>query len=548
MVTAAIATTEPALARTWSDEQEKILDWFATGTGNKVVRARAGTGKTSVIIEGVRRMPEAKVLLAAFNKSIANELTARVGGDPRIEAKTLHGLGFAYVRRNWKVRIDEEGLRARQLAQAGMLTVVDRPCPENAIRLVRDLHSKARDVNPRIAIDDDGLRGMARIAARFDLMPDDDIERAGWNVRDVCAAALAAMRLAMERTDVIDFADMIFLPIVHRWIRPWYDAVVVDETQDMTPAQLEIAVGACKGNGRVCIVGDDRQAIYQWRGAELDGVDRLKDALNADELGMTITWRCPRLVVELAARIVPDYRSAPGAPDGEVATCDDEKMVEQVREGDFVLSRTNAPLVRTCLAILKRGVRATIKGRDVGKGIAALIRKLEVVAIDDIRPAIDAWVERERKKAAKMPTDAREARMEVVYDQREIVIALADGCDDLDAMQRRCDNLFADRADRASVMLSTVHRAKGLEADTVYLMRDTFRGIGETEGEEANVVYVAITRARRRLVWVASRLHDGGARTKLDPGIGLDVAVKHHGDEAVVDVLPSTLTGTVPRG
>ena len=106
------------MAHQWSEEQEAVFQWFAQATpGNCVVRARAGTGKTTTIIEGITRAPEANILLAAFNKQIAEELQSRLT-NPRAEAKTLHALGFSYLKRNWsKVRVDANN-RAWDLARA----------------------------------------------------------------------------------------------------------------------------------------------------------------------------------------------------------------------------------------------------------------------------------------------------------------------------------------------------------------------------------------------------------------------------------------------
>jgi len=94
---------------------------------------------------------------------------------------------------------------------------------------------------------------------------------------------------AKERTPVIDFADMIFLPLVHRWVRPWFDLVVLDEAQDWTRAMLQLVRGCCRRDGRICIVGDDRQAIYAFRGADSSSLDRLKAELKAAELGLKTT-------------------------------------------------------------------------------------------------------------------------------------------------------------------------------------------------------------------------------------------------------------------
>src|SRR6188768_634789 len=106
------------MAHTWSEQQEAIFDWFANGTGHLTVVARAGTGKTTTIIEGINRAPESRILLAAFNKRIAEELTARIT-NPNAEAKTLHALGYMCVRRWWeRINVDTRGGRVKSLVQA----------------------------------------------------------------------------------------------------------------------------------------------------------------------------------------------------------------------------------------------------------------------------------------------------------------------------------------------------------------------------------------------------------------------------------------------
>src|SRR5229473_2803675 len=94
--------------RIWSAQQLAIFEWFRNGKGNLVIRARAGSGKTSTIIEGITYASEQSIMLCAFNKRIATELGGRLR-NPRAEAKTLHALGFGLVRNNWSgIRTDED--------------------------------------------------------------------------------------------------------------------------------------------------------------------------------------------------------------------------------------------------------------------------------------------------------------------------------------------------------------------------------------------------------------------------------------------------------
>lgn len=478
-------------SRAWSSQQDAIFAWFATGSGNLVVRARAGTGKTTTIVEGVTRAPERQILLAAFNKTIATELQSRVASS-RVECKTLHSLGLKYVRRNWKVEVARGDERGENLARRAA-----PDAPEQMLRLVRDLHTRARELAPLASRWED----VADVAVRFNLMPDPEWEDDGWTLQAVCEASLRAMTLAMEPTTLIDFADMIFLPIAMRWIRPWFDMVVVDEAQDMTGPQLLIARGACRRSGRVVIVGDDRQAIYAFRGADSGSLDRLKAELGATELGLTTTYRCGSLIVDLAKVFVPDYAAAPGAMLGEIVTRDEEDAIAEMREGDFLISRTNAPLVRFCMRLLKEGKRAKIRGRDIGKGIISLLRRLKASTVADVAPALETYVDRELSRASKLPERARDERCEFVRDQQAIVLALLEGAATVQELETRVNSLFDEGDGRGAIWCSTVHRAKGLEAERTFLVQSTFR-TGRIE--EDNLRYVAITRAKARLCWVKS--------------------------------------------
>lgn len=521
----------PAHARSWSPQQEEIFRWFETGevrasaafaacggsltsravSGEQYVRsqhlealARAGTGKTTTIVEGVSRAPERQILLAAFNKSIAKELQARIR-NPRVECKTLHGLGFKYIRRNWQVDVDDDA-RAIGLAKRAA-----PDAPEQMQKLVAALHTKARELAPealftlgRSSEATPARRAAAvaeveDVAARFDLMPDPEWEGEGWDARRVADAALTAMCLATERTAIIDFADMIFLPIVMGWVRPLFDMVVIDEAQDMTRPQLTIARGACRRGGRIAVVGDDRQAIYQFRGADEGSMETLRIELKAALLPLTVTYRCASSIVDLARQLVPDYQAAPGAARGEIVTRDVEDALAEMREGDFLISRTNAPLVGLCMALLKRGVRACVRGRDIGKGIISLLRRLKARTVADIPALLEQHTQRELEAAAKLSDKARETREEFIRDQQALVLALCEGAATVTEVEGRVTELFSDDVERGKVMCSSVHRAKGLETDRTFLLQGTFRS-GRLE--EENLRYVAITRAKQRLCWI----------------------------------------------
>lgn len=484
-------------AKAWSAQQISIFNWFKDPSRKRaVVRARAGTGKTTTIIEGVNRAPEERILLSAFNKRIQEELQARLT-NPYAEGKTLHGLGLSLIRPNWtSVRVDNT--RGKRLAQqaCGM------GAPDTIVALVAKLAGLGKEMAP-LNKDANTLVG---IAIQMDCMPDPEWEEQGWTVERIAALALKSMALATERDGTIDFSDMLYLPLAHNWVRAQYDMVCIDEAQDMNAAQISLAMRSVTRTGRIIVVGDDRQAIYGFRGADSGSLDRLKAEMGAEELPLTITYRCAQSIVAQARDIVPDYEAAPSAPQGTVRSIGEGKLATEARPGDFVISRKNAPLVRTCLSILRTGTRAKVEGKDIGKHLLGLVRKLKARTMPEFLKKLEAWTVREIKRLASLKAEIAERKGAEIEDQAETLRVLADGLSGLGELEKRIEMLFADDVANgrdSMVVCSTIHRVKGLEANRAFILRGTLAS-GKRAGkpEELNCLYVAITRAKNELVWV----------------------------------------------
>jgi superfamily I DNA/RNA helicase len=313
----------------------------------------------------------------------------------------------------------------------------------------------------------------------------------------------------IKNGDTIDGSDMIFLPVRNGWLTKQYDLVVVDEAQDMTTAQLEIAQGVLKVGGRICVVGDDRQAIFGFRGADSGSLDRLKAELGAVEMGLTTTYRCGRSIVAAAQGYVPDFEAGSTNPEGTVGVLNTSKLVGAAGPGDFILSRVNAPLVSTAMQLLRAGKRARVAGRDIGKGLSAIIRKMKAKSVPDLLAKIENWMNREvhrHRAQLSQATNGRktalQAKIDAIIDQAEMLTSLCDGAKNTAEVETRVEALFQDDGlgKDGVITCSSVHRAKGLEANRVFLLSKTFRG-GSIE--EENIMYVAITRAKNELVWVS---------------------------------------------
>jgi DNA helicase-2/ATP-dependent DNA helicase PcrA len=532
------AATAAAMAFTWSPQQEEVFFWFespAMGQKNLVVRARAGTGKTTTILEGIFRAPEKRKVCAAFNKRIAEELllkyarkigiaadliaAAELGNKDAAKAleravsesgcdiKTLHSIGYALVRLyREKVFIEKRsGTREGKLAEA----VCGNQAPDKIKRLVGKAITKAREIVPHAK-----ERGaLLDLLEEFELVPDKEWDDSGFGADYVEARTLEALELAagVKNGEEIDFADMLFLPVRNGWLRPLYDLGVVDEAQDMTATQLELFLGVIKPEGRICIVGDDRQAIYAFRGADWQSLDRLKAELKAEELGLTVTRRCPKQVVAVAKVIVPDYEAAPEAPEGLVSGLPSiEKAVEMAELKDFFLSRSNAPIAKVAMALIRANKRTRIQGKDIGAGLKALVGKMATGratnSIAEMLAKLDHWEEKEVDRVIRAN---RPEQAENIRDKADTIRVLCEGIQGVRELNARLDDLFADKGADA-VVCSSIHKAKGLEANRVFILEPTLspklppsvKPSAARIREEQNIRYVAVTRAISHLVWV----------------------------------------------
>jgi superfamily I DNA/RNA helicase len=504
----------------WSDEQDRIFSWFANGDGNLVVRARAGTGKTTTLIEGVSRAPERRILMTAFNKSIADELQSRIE-NRNVRARTLHSLGLSFCHRHIvNLRIDKHSERARTLAGRAARGLIEGQKEIKAdlavINMVANLHTKIREilVDPLADFPIARRAGQLTEAEKAELF--DKVEAVEafavnfsfdgvgddadfWTRARIVEAALNAVEFAKEETDLIDFADMIFLPLVHDWATPVCDLLVCDEAQDMSAAQLKLALAATSDDGRACITGDEKQAIYAFRGADSGCLDRLKDTLGAVELGLKTTYRCPKSVVRLANEFVADYYAAPEAPEGFVA---ESAVVSDAEPGDFILSRTNAALIPCCLHLIRAGKRAYVRGSEIGKAALELINKLDgALTLDLLQIKLDKWLKKALARVGTGSSKADVTKRERVHDQYDVVDAFIEGSPDYQTMLDNIRLTFSDAPKDDAVMCSTVHKAKGLEAPNVFLIVETFR----RGSEEDNICYVAATRAKVGLHLLGTR-------------------------------------------
>lgn len=483
-----------------SPQQDAIFEDVAEGTGNTVVIARAGCGKTTTIVQSFSRIPEKckkSVLMVAFNKSIATELGAKA---PKgVTVQTLHSYGLRQISNALGESPKVEPDKMRMIVRR----IIGRPENKERASAVVKICSIAKNC---LATELDDIYGI--IDGRDVDLP--EVKDGEWSLeaeeakfneeREACARlAVQALDASKDEQDSVDFDDMIWFPNIFQMDVTKFHRVFVDETQDLNSAQIALVLKACRENGRTMAVGDPAQAIYGFRGAASGAVDRVASALNAKRLPLSITYRCPKKIVELARKYVPDFEAAPDAPEGAIVSAGEDQMLALASPGDFILSRTNAPLVPLCFQLLKAGKRTTIAGKDIGAKLAKVVDRAHTDNVAQLIDRTRAWAEREVARLTRLEKDSGH-----VTDTAECIYALAEDAATVNEIKVKIERLFSDVSGgngHDKIVLSTTHKAKGLERDRVFLLRNTYmKWPGD---EEENLFYVAITRAKKELYLVA---------------------------------------------
>jgi DNA helicase-2/ATP-dependent DNA helicase PcrA len=491
---AAVDNTPVAPSFVDSEDQKRIYAWFRDGKpgDNLVVQALAGTGKTTTILKAIDFAPEKDILLAAFNKRIQTELSERLA-NPNAQALTLHALGYRMLRNAigfipTNKRYERE--EAIGLKFAGSLGY-------GASRLIGKIATKAREITPF----DHSMDTLLNLAEEFDLIP---TPRDSYTLAQIVSAVQRALDWAKNpesaRATGIDFADMIYLPLVNDMVQGVFDLVVVDEYQDMHNSQLTLALRSCKPGGRIALVGDTHQAIYSFRGVSAESLRIMKDSLSPLELPLAKTYRCPKSVVALARQFVPHYQVDESAPDGVVDSVETlNDVVSRAQAGDFVLSRKNAPLAKAAMRFLVNDKPARIVGRDIGATLRNLVK---VLSVGDAAHSIPAFLRKlsayEAQQVARLTAEKHFHRIDELADKCDTLRIFAESAKGVPGLIEKIDMMFVDNPG-AYVICSTVHKAKGLEAQNVFLLNTTFFMPKGEPQEEANIYYVAVTRAKAHL-------------------------------------------------
>lgn len=489
-----------------SQFQQAIFDFISNGSGNGVVNAVAGSGKTTTIVEAVKLCSGA-VLFCAFNKHIETELSRRLAKF-RTTVKTIHSIGYATLAaRIGRMRVDGDKLRHLTHMEGeqlwSTLKTADREGYESSDMtdaLRQAIHFVRATLCPR---DEDRLASLVAFHG---------IDIPGGCSTNFAETVWSCVRASLDMVwdGIVDFDDMVFAPFALGFEPAKFDFVFVDEAQDLSAAQRWLVVNSVNDTGRIVAVGDPKQAIQGFAGADPESFDRLKAELSAVELPLSICYRCPPNHLKLAQQYVEQIQPVEGRENGIVDSVKHDVMVSMIGAQDLIISRKTAPLVRLCLQLIARKRPAKIRGRDIGAGLARDVKSISEMrgfAYRDFEKSCREWFDRKIKVLAKKGK-ATDELVDAIKDRCEAVLACHSGseCSTATELAQHILGMFSDSD--ALITLSTIHRSKGLEADRVFIIaaeRLPFfrKGMLDWQVEQEECIhYVALTRAKQEMYFV----------------------------------------------
>ena len=479
--------------------QVAVFYFIEEGTGNAVINAVAGSGKSTTLVEALKKIPpHQSVLFLAFNIAIVEELKIKVGKMPNVSIYTLHGLGSMTVNRSlWEVEVNGDKYKAfihKMDAQGFLIPEADLE-PAERKEFKQNIFQLIDLCRINLINDKDRARELA--------------DKHGITLlSNEIKYAFRAIKWGLQNEEEIDFTDMIFFPLIKKMRVQQYDWVFIDECQDLNACQRELFLKCLKPNGRFIAVGDPQQAIYGFAGADVESFNILKNLPNTASLPLSVCYRCDEEIIRLAKTIVPHIEARENAHKGII---DRKAVLSDVQDGDMILCRLVSPLVDVCMGYIKRSIKAYIKGGDIGVNLVRMIQNTNREYMEDVMHVLEKELAKIAVKYAKSTgcelAEAKDSEAYKNYDDKITAISIiAEDIPRSSSVVNRILSIFNDKAQ--GICLATIHKSKGLECDRVFIlcpdkmMLDRAMQIEWMAEQEANLVYVAYTRAKHYLGFI----------------------------------------------
>ena len=496
-----------------SPYQDAIFDNIEHGVGNMIISAAAGSAKTTTIVNSINIIPEKKsILFIAFNKDIVEEIRKRIGNRKNTKISTFHSLGFAIFLENNKGITPDNIINEFKYKNYIKSNIDDITSYKETKSLRRDRSTYIKNIVDLVEYSRYYLAfkqsEIKKVANKYGIIP----------LRDEIEVCRNVLIWGKDNLNQIDYTDMVWLPSVLNYVtkKYRYNWILIDEAQDVTIAEQKLIEKCYKRGCRVVTSGDTAQMINVWCGSDEEAINNFSKMPNTKKFLLPISYRCPKEIVKLARRYSDNIQAADNAIDGEVRYNVSEN---DAKPGDMVLCRTTSPLIKLHMHYLRINKKSYLRGwENIKETYLSLIKATGSKTIDKQMLTSNGLIPELYKILfrlidqikAVMGLDEEDAIMHPsvisVYDAINGIKVLCEGISDVDDLVNRIKTVYqGDPLD--AIQLSTVHKAKGLEADNVFILLPSLMPIKYAKKDweiktEQNLIYVAITRAKKTLNYI----------------------------------------------
>ena len=492
-----------------SKYQKAIYEFIQHGVGNLIVEACAGSGKTTTLIKCLQLIPEnKKILFCAFNKDIVKELKRKVGVQNNVDIKTIHSLGFSILTNNFRsknIEINQTKYREFVMNNISILSTI------NTYALGNKKYMKY--INNICSLIDYSRYNLVETHKEINIL----VKRYEIDIfGDEIDVVIQSLQWGKENITTVDYGDMVWLPNV-LYLKTYgfnYDYVFVDEAQDLSVVQRELLMKCQKMGTRYAFFGDENQSIYSFAGADIESFRKLKQIPNTTYLPLSISYRCAQNIVRFAQNYVKTIEPNEDGRMGEVIM---DGNINDVKYGDMIVCRNNAPLIKIYCDLIKSGKKCHIKGKEIGSN---LIQTLDNIENDFLNTDLQNdgvfsqlyqnLFETRNNEMLESGLDENSvmntSKLSNMVDVIRTLETLAEGINTKQELKEKINEIYSDD-EIDGISLSTIHKAKGLEAKNVFIAcpslmpRKTAKQKWEKE-QENNLMYVAFTRAKDKLVFL----------------------------------------------
>lgn len=465
-----------------TEEQSHILKLAAETSSNLMINALAGAGKTSTLEMIEQAVDVRPILYLVFNKRNAEEAEERMLSTTTV--RTFNSLGHRiWAKACAKNQLKVDSKKSQTLLREIIDEVKDRPTKNLIWSVFWEVINAVAMAKAVGYVPEGKYTNAQRLATRTEFHSALDEDPDDFTADLIDATLARSIKGAYEGH--IDYNDQIYMPALFGGTYPRFPLVMVDEYQDLNPVNHAMITRLVKN--RLVGVGDENQTVYLFRGAKRGGMAAAKAQYKMTSVDLSVSFRCPRAIVEAARWRVPHFK-----------WIKEGGHVESLRELDgtsipddaTIICRNNAPLFKQAMSLLASGRSVSIAGSEIGPKLVAIMRKLgdEGMSRGSTLAAIADW---EAEKLSKESTTASDlASCMRVFAEHGSTLAQAISY---------AEHLFAQRG---SIRLMTGHKSKGLEFDTVFHLDPWL--CGESE-QDLNLKYVITTRSKDKLFEIDSR-------------------------------------------